>query len=164
MPLGQLFTTRSWTDLRDELSNELRKWGIDRSDVILPAARESADRGYVELQFHFKGEWRTVKCNRFTGEVNGTNRNLAAIKESVKATRMADQRGIGATLAQVAELIALPDPNDPYRVLGLARTANKDAIKAAYRRAVQEAHPDKPGGSREKFDRVRRAAAALGII
>jgi hypothetical protein len=71
MPVGQLFTTRSWSDLRDELANELRKWGIDKEDIILPAARESSQKGYVELQFHYKGEWRAVKCNKFTGTPNG---------------------------------------------------------------------------------------------
>ena len=164
MTLGSLNTKRSWQDLRDELANELRKWGVDKEDIVLPAARNSREQGYVELQFHYKGEWRTVRCNNFSSESNGQNKNLAAIKESVKSARMADQRGIGAIFAEVASLIALPDPNDPFVILGVPPTKDKDVLKSAYRRRLQSTHPDKPGGSREAYARVRGAAESLGVL
>ncbi len=34
-------------------------------------------------------------------------------------------------------------PNDPYDVLGIERNASSDEIKAAYRRLVNQYHPDK---------------------
>jgi DnaJ like chaperone protein len=49
-------------------------------------------------------------------------------------------------------------PPDPYAVLGVPRTADDDAIKAAFRRIALEAHPDRcgPGASPS----ARAAAAA----
>jgi curved DNA-binding protein CbpA len=77
---------------------------------------------------------------------------------------MADQRGIGATLAQVAELIALPDPDDPFTVLGIPPTTDMEKMRTAYRSRIQEVHPDKQTGNRDEYDRVRKAAEALGIV
>ena len=51
-------------------------------------------------------------------------------------------------------------PDDPFAILGLARTAGAEEIRAAYRRAAKTAHPDQ-GGSSEAFQRVRRAADLL---
>ena len=45
---------------------------------------------------------------------------------------------------------------DPYTTLGIAATANAAAIKAAYRAAVQTAHPDR-GGDHDGFVRIVRA-------
>jgi DnaJ-class molecular chaperone len=38
---------------------------------------------------------------------------------------------------------------DPYEVLGVARRASFDEIKAAFRRLSTQRHPDMPGGSLE---------------
>lgn len=164
MTLGSLNTKRTWQDLRDELADELREWGVDKEDIVLPAARNSREQGYVELQFHYKGEWRNVRCNKFTSESNGQNKNLAAIKDVVKSARMAEQRGIGTMFAAVASLMALPDPNDPFVILGISPTTDKDVLRSAYRRRLQETHPDKQGGSRDAYDRVRGAAKKLGML
>ncbi len=45
---------------------------------------------------------------------------------------------------------------DPYALLGVARTANAAAIKAAYRTLVQTAHPDR-GGEAVRFIEIVRA-------
>jgi len=45
---------------------------------------------------------------------------------------------------------------DPYDLLGVARTASTASIKAAYRRLVQSAHPDR-GGETERFILVVKA-------
>jgi len=44
----------------------------------------------------------------------------------------------------------------PYEILGLSPDASPSEIKAAYRRAVMRAHPDR-GGSEEDFRRVQKA-------
>lgn len=49
------------------------------------------------------------------------------------------------------------DKLDLYGLLGLARDATPAAIKCAYRKAAQAVHPDKPGGSEEKFKAVKLA-------
>ena len=47
---------------------------------------------------------------------------------------------------------------DPYQVLGVAKGASFDDIKAAFRRASKQRHPDMPGGSRRGY------AGAVGRI
>lgn len=54
----------------------------------------------------------------------------------------------------------MPIREDYHVVLGVARTASADQIRAAYRRAAKKAHPDR-GGSSEAFRLVREAADAL---
>jgi curved DNA-binding protein CbpA len=49
---------------------------------------------------------------------------------------------------------------DPYEVLGVARVSTAGAIKAAYRRRVRHAHPDR-GGDPEEFITVVRAFGLL---
>jgi curved DNA-binding protein CbpA len=49
---------------------------------------------------------------------------------------------------------------DPYTVLGVARTSSAGAIKAAYRRRVRDAHPDR-GGDSEAFIEIVRAFGLL---
>jgi DnaJ like chaperone protein len=55
------------------------------------------------------------------------------------------------------------DPDDPYRVLGVARSANDDEIRAAWHKLLREHHPDAlvAQGMPEDFVRVatRRVAA-----
>jgi len=49
---------------------------------------------------------------------------------------------------------------DPYAVLGVARAASAGAIKAAYRKRVRHAHPDR-GGNPEDFIVIVRAFGLL---
>lgn len=49
---------------------------------------------------------------------------------------------------------------DPYKILGVGRSAASGAIKAAYRRRVQVAHPDR-GGSQDEFVIIVKAFGLL---
>lgn len=49
---------------------------------------------------------------------------------------------------------------DPYEVLGVPKDADAAAVKSAYRRKAQDAHPDK-GGEAEDFQRLNRANEIL---
>ncbi len=49
---------------------------------------------------------------------------------------------------------------DPYEVLGLDRSATKEDVDAAYRRAARRTHPD-AGGNRNEFEEVTLAADVL---
>lgn len=48
-----------------------------------------------------------------------------------------------------------------YKVLGVSRTANESQIRAAYKSEVVKAHPDKPGGSTQRFKEVQTAYEVL---
>jgi curved DNA-binding protein CbpA len=50
---------------------------------------------------------------------------------------------------------------DLYEDLGLARGADPEAVKAAYRSAAKREHPDR-GGDAKRFDRIQRAYEVLG--
>lgn len=50
---------------------------------------------------------------------------------------------------------------DHYATLGVAKTANSDEIKRAFRRLASQHHPDK-GGDTKKFQAIQEAYATLG--
>ena len=50
---------------------------------------------------------------------------------------------------------------DPYEILGVARGASLDEIKAAYKRASLKRHPDMPGGSHEAQVELNTAYAFI---
>jgi DnaJ family protein A protein 2 len=52
--------------------------------------------------------------------------------------------------------------SDLYARLGVERGASEEELKRAFRRAALETHPDKPGGSNEKFQAVNEAYQILG--
>jgi curved DNA-binding protein CbpA len=48
-------------------------------------------------------------------------------------------------------------PRDPYRVLGVPRGASPEQLHDAYRRLVKLHHPDREGGSAERFRDIQQA-------
>lgn len=48
-----------------------------------------------------------------------------------------------------------------YELLGVETTATEQEIKKAYRKKALQAHPDKPGGDRELFERIKYASDVL---
>jgi molecular chaperone DnaJ len=50
---------------------------------------------------------------------------------------------------------------DYYEVLGVSKTASDDEIKKAYRKLAVQHHPDKEGGSEEKFKEISEAYEVL---
>jgi len=159
--LGGLNTNKSWDVLLKELQDELRKWGV--TDYLLPYKGDSQRLGKVNLTLKVGEREKTVSCAKFTGQVHAMERNLSAIVQTVRATRLADQRGIGSLLADVAELLlALPE-YDPYRVLGVPKGSSPEEIRKAYHRQMNLYHPDKMQGSRLMYDVIKRAAEDLGV-
>lgn len=53
---------------------------------------------------------------------------------------------------------------DPYQVLGVARDANQEAVKKAFRKLAREHHPDrdKSPGAEERFKEINAAYDVLG--
>ena len=160
MTLGHLNTSRSWRDILADLDDELRKWGLD--DYLLPTLQRSNQEGSVTLRIAKHGQWFPVTCGRFTAQPRGMQRNLLAIKVAVEGVRKADQRGIGSVFAEVSKVLELPDPDDPYSILGIPHGASTDEARFAWRKAARDHHPDR-GGNRVLFERAHRAAEALGV-
>lgn len=53
---------------------------------------------------------------------------------------------------------------DPFETLGLTESATLDEVEAAWKRLAGETHPDKPGGSADRFIEVRDAYKAAKEI
>jgi curved DNA-binding protein CbpA len=51
--------------------------------------------------------------------------------------------------------------DDPYKILGVDRTASTEEVRRAYRERAKATHPDVPGGSKEEFRKVQRALTTL---
>ena len=52
---------------------------------------------------------------------------------------------MGIDLSQVPNLVGRRDGFDPYRVLGLEKTATNEAVKKRYRKLLIKLHPDTAG-------------------
>lgn len=53
---------------------------------------------------------------------------------------------------------------DPYRILGIDRDANQDAIKNAYRKAAQKYHPDVNPDDPKAEERFKDVSAAYAVL
>ena len=53
--------------------------------------------------------------------------------------------GMGIDLSQVPNLVGRRDGLDPYRVLGLEKTATDEEVKKRYRELLIKLHPDTAG-------------------
>ena len=53
---------------------------------------------------------------------------------------------------------------DPYEVLGVAKTAQGDDIKKAYRKLVKQLHPDLHPGDKKGAERFKEVASAYDIV
>jgi molecular chaperone DnaJ len=58
----------------------------------------------------------------------------------------------------------MAQPRDFYEVLGVARNADADTIKKAYRKLAMQFHPDKNPGNKEAEDKFKEAAAAYEVL
>lgn len=58
----------------------------------------------------------------------------------------------------------MAEKRDYYEVLGVAKNANADEIKKAYRKAAIQYHPDKNPGNKESEDKFKEAAEAYDVL
>ena len=73
--------------------------------------------------------------------------------------------GMGFDLSQISGLVGQPGGFDPYRVLGLEKTATDEAVKKRYRQFLMKFHPDTAGmvGTDCLFQIIREAYQQIAI-
>jgi hypothetical protein len=152
------------TTLAGALKNvegSLRRFGADSgkpvssiilsSNVSLGAARP-ADPG-IAAWFTWDGAQMCIAVDRYSTPED----NLQAIYHVLEARRVELRHG---TLALVRATFqgfkALPPPPHWSDVLGVPRSAGKEAIEAAYRDHAKMAHPDR-GGSEAMMSAINTA-------
>ena len=161
--LGDLNTNRSWSELAASLKDELAKWDITR--IVMPKVTDCRNSGSVMVEILGKdGQWWPFACSRFGAYSNGPERNLCAILMAVQGMRKMDQRGIAGLMVQASKLTALPDPNNPYHILGAEPDWNQERLRALYRDLVKKYHPDnRTTGDEAKWKRIQKAAEEIKI-
>lgn len=121
------------------------------------------DPGFI-LRWQKDGEQFAVACD----DSPRLRDNLRTVYLWIHETRMRSQRPIETGESEFAAA-RLPSGNgdavaaEPpaHAILGVDPDASDAEVKAAYRKRVQETHPDKESGSREAFERVRDAKEAM---
>lgn len=69
--------------------------------------------------------------------------------------------GFQATPDEILETVPmLPDPSDPYHVLGLSSGVSLEGVRTRFRVLARTMHPD-AGGSEEEFKRIQAAFSAI---
>lgn len=134
--------------------------GRKLSDVVISSnvtlgVNRPADPG-VAVWFTWDDEQRCIAVDRY-GKVEC---NLQAIHHILEARRTEMRHGGLHVVRQTFKgFTALPAPaaeDQWWTVLGIARTANRAEIAAAYNANIRTAHPDR-GGSTEAAARINRA-------
>jgi curved DNA-binding protein CbpA len=79
------------------------------------------------------------------------------LPQQMKATPQASQKGNEKAMNYFSACLRILELEEEVAL-------TEEALKAAYKKAVVRAHPDKPGGSEKEFEAVTRAYAYLGEI
>lgn len=143
---------------------ELRLDGLPYSNRVAPK-----DPG-VALYFDLEGEPMCLSCDKWDRVAD----NLRALSKWIEATR-GQERWVGHAMmrASFTGFRALPAPGEtsgiePWSFLAIDREMEIEEIESEMRKALLYAHPDKPTGSREEWDKVqtavRQVRAELGAI
>lgn len=152
----------------ERLLGELERMGYTRNDIVISTNVELRLDGLPRSDRGEPGDpgaavyWRTPSGDNKVMAIDIYDRvadNLAAIAATLDAMRAIERHG-GAVILERAftGFTALPAPagGEWWAVLGVAKTASRSDIEAAYKKRRSEAHPDK-GGSAAAFDGVERA-------
>lgn len=155
-----------------ELVDELRRMGahhvvistnipVRRDGMPYANAREPADAG-VAVYFVPKGQTHqhVIACDQWYT----VRENLRALGLTVAALRQMERTGASGILDRAySGFLAIEGPRQDDHwasVLQLGNHATADEVERHFRLLAQQAHPDKPGGSVEQYQRLVAARDA----
>jgi hypothetical protein len=124
----------------------------------LPMSRAGSIRDLgVAVYFEVKKKPMCFACDRW----DKVDHNMQAIAKTIEALRGIERWGSGEMVEQAfTGFLALPAPEQPWRVLGVSSHATVEEIKAAYRKLAFEHHPDR-GGDQQQMARINAALDEL---
>ena len=127
------------------------------------AARAAGIYGHLLHYVQTVKEGRTAPV--LPGESTGQAQEKQSIGQQVTLHKGSSVTGTGTTASQKGNEKAMNYFSACLRILNLEEEValTNDTLKAAYKKAVIRAHPDK-GGSEKEFEAVTRAYAYLGNI
>lgn len=123
-------------------------------DGSIAARQTPIDDTGVAVHFRMGQDARVLSCDRW----QRLEHNLRAIALMVNAIRGIERWGGRQMVDRTfAGLTALPSGGHPWHeVLGVAPTASRTEIEAAYKRLAKALHPD-AGGTQEAFVQLQTA-------
>lgn len=158
----------SITDAVARVAYELQRIGMKESDVIVSTNLElniygipRGDRGEpsdpgVAIYWTRKGREECMAIDRYVRVAD----NIAAIAATLEAMRAIERHGGGEILGRAFQgFAALPERaggrgwREVFKV-GPNDHLTADAIRTRFNALAHQVHPDKPGGSREKFEEL----------
>lgn len=149
---------------RDEMLRELELLGardtnissdqrLNRDGSLSATRYQLVDPG-VAIYFRRKGVDVVLACDQYAD----LHANIRAIGKTIEAMRGIERWGASDMLDRAfTGFAALAAPEQWWQVLGVSQTATTAEVDAAWRRAMQTAHPDKPGGSDAAAARLNKA-------
>lgn len=152
----------------EDIESELDKIGADdfeysfdapsRQSDGRPYANATPDSGAFVLRWTMDGEWYAVACDHYTK----LRDNARTIGLWLQEKRKMENRDVITGESEFSNARLPPGESgpgekpDPYRVLGVARSADASEIRSAARTLKKANHPDN-GGDREEFTRIVKA-------
>jgi hypothetical protein len=164
------FRQRTPGAARQFVIDEIERFGGDdvvistniplRKDGLPYSGGFRLDDEAVAIYFTRDGKRLCFACDRW-----GTMaENFHAIGKTIEAIRGIARWGSGDMMeSAVGGFASLPAPGakrEWWEVLGVDRSATREAINSAYRVLASKYHPDKPGGSHEKMAELNQAKEA----
>lgn len=159
------------TEAHDRLSDELVKMAVDLRTVVISTnvaqtmsgrprsgQRKPHDPGAAVYWVDtFNGKPRVMAIDQY----DRVEDNIAALAATVAAMRAIERHG-GAVILERAftGFEALPAPRTArewWEVLGVPRSADRSAVRAAYRALASVHHPDRAAGSHEAMAELNAA-------
>lgn len=125
----------------------------------LPRANMAPDGGDAGAAVYFvrKGKNMVFACDKFKQSCD----NIYAIGKTIEAMRGIERWGASDMMERAfSGFVGLPaKASEPWReVLGFGQeSVTSDDLEVAYKKKVMIHHPDRPGGDRDKFERVVEA-------
>ena len=154
----QLDVDKTWAETYRDLAHCFDLWGVRHwsAEANVPNTRTNsrslsqAERA-VTVQFEHRDRTAILSLDTQISPAM----NLRAIYLCLDAMRLIERRGL-AEVAQSAYLQLAPTAPEWSALLGVAPSATRDEIQAAYRLHARTAHPD-VGGSDEQMAALNRA-------